>query len=112
MKNVIWNISSAPDQIKSLTCLAQLIRLVLLLETFQIIDKTGRGAFGYLLQVALQQRLALLFDVTADFAAEATNHPELFGRHQVAKRLGSRVTRDAQRDAAVLFDDVGLAAVK
>src|SRR5215468_454862 len=108
MKNVIWNISSAPDQIKTLTCLAQLIRLILLLETLQIIDKTGRGAFGYLLQVALQQRLTLLFDVAADFAAEAANHPELFGRYQVAKRLGARVARDARRDAAALFDDVGL----
>src|SRR5262245_11376558 len=95
-----------------LACLLQLFGLILLLETFQVIDKTRRRAFGYLFQVALHQRLALLFDVAADFAAEVPDHPELFGRHQVAQRLGPRIARDALRYPAVIFDDVGFAAVK
>src|SRR5262245_25201755 len=95
-----------------LACLPQLFGLVLLLEAIQVIDKTRRRAFGYLFQVALHQRLALLFDVTADFAAEVPDHPELFGRHQVAQSLGPRIARYARRYSAVIFEDVGFAAVK
>src|SRR6266511_3765793 len=99
------------SSILDLACLLQLFRLVLLLEALQVIDKARRRAFRYLFQIALQQRLALLFDVAADFAAEVPDHPELFGRHQVAQRLGSRVARDAGRYPVVLFGDDGLAAV-
>src|SRR6266542_618729 len=100
------------SSILALACLLQLFRMVLLLEALQVIDKARRRAFRYLFQIALQQLLALLFDVAADFAAEVPDHPELFGRQHVAQRLGSRVARDARRYPVVLFGDVGLAAVK
>src|SRR5215813_8703518 len=113
MKNVIWKMENDPQSSPLyLTGLPKLFRLVLLLEALQVIDKARRRAFGYLFQVALHQRLALLFYVAADFASEVPNHPELFGRHQVAQRFGPRVARDARRYPVVLFDDVGLAAVK
>src|SRR5215510_3112833 len=108
-------LSMAPGRSRyrtDLACLLQLFRLVLLLESLQVIDKARRRAFGYLFQIALHQRLALLFDVAADFASKVPDHPELFGRHQVAQRPGPRVARDARRYPVVLFGDVGLAAVK
>src|SRR5262245_45795425 len=113
MKNVIWKMENDPQSSRLyLTGLPKLFRLVLLLEALQVIDKARRRAFGYLFQIALHQRLALLFYVAADFAAEVPDHPELFGRHQIAQRLGPRVARDARRYPVVLLDDVGLAAVK